>query len=198
MKKKIFLATKNKGKIKEILKILADIENIQVFSILDGIEIPEVEETGTTFEANSQKKALEIAEYTKMYVIADDSGISVDALDGAPGVYSARYAGENATDDDNNKKLIKNLSGKSNRNAKYEAVITIASPSLDHESFYGYVEGEIVDEPRGNNGFGYDPFFYKAEYKQTFGELDEDIKNKISHRAMALNKLKEKIKDFIK
>lgn len=197
MKKKIFLATKNKGKIKEIKKILEDIENIEVLSILDGIDIPEVIEDGTTFEENSRKKALEIASYTEMYVIADDSGISAEALGGAPGVYSARYAGDNATDEDNNNKLINELKKYENKKAKYEAVITIASPNLNYKSFYGFVEGEIVDIPCGNNGFGYDPYFYKEEYKMTFGELDENIKNKISHRAMALEKLKKEIREFL-
>ncbi|NLK62970.1 MAG: XTP/dITP diphosphatase [Fusobacteria bacterium] len=195
--KKIFLATKNKGKIKEIKKILDEIDDLEVLSILDGIEIPEVEETGLTFEENSVIKAIEIAKYTGMFVIADDSGISVEALNGRPGVYSARYAGVNATDEDNNNKLIEELKNIDNRKAKYEAVITIASPNLNYKSFYGFVDGKIVDKPQGKNGFGYDPYFYKDEYNMTFGELDENIKNKISHRAMALDKLKLEIKKFL-
>lgn len=193
---KIFLATGNKHKIEEIKKIFSR-EDIEILSIKDGIEIPEVIEDGKTFEENSKKKALEISKFTNMITIADDSGICVEALGGAPGVYSARYSGENATDESNNKKLIENLKGIENRNAKFVCVITLAKPTGETYSFTGEISGEIIDEPRGKFGFGYDPYFYVKEYGKTTAEM-EDFKNKISHRARALAKLKENLDDILK
>ncbi|WP_027127857.1 XTP/dITP diphosphatase [Fusobacterium perfoetens] len=193
---KIFLATGNKHKIEEIKKIFSR-EDIEILSIKDGIEIPEVIEDGKTFEENSKKKALEISKFTNMITIADDSGICVEALGGAPGVYSARYSGENATDESNNKKLIENLKGIENRNAKFVCVITLAKPTGETYSFTGEISGEIIDEPRGKFGFGYDPYFYVKEYGKTTAEM-EDFKNKISHRARALAKLKENLDNILK
>lgn len=160
---KIFLATGNKHKIKEIEKIFK-MDNVEILSINDGIEIPEVEEDGTTFEENSKKKALEIAKFTNMITIADDSGLCVDALDGAPGVYSARYAGEHGNDLDNNKKLVRELQGIENRKARFVCVITLAKPTGETYSFRGEVEGDIIDVPQGTEGFGYDPHFFMKEY----------------------------------
>lgn len=156
---KIFLATGNKHKIEEISDIFSDIENVEILSIKDGVEIPEVIEDGTTFEENSKKKAVEIAKFLNMITIADDSGLCVDALNGEPGVYSARYSG---TGDDlkNNEKLIENLKGIENRKAKFVSVITLAKPNGETFSFEGEILGEIIDNPRGNTGFGYDPHFY--------------------------------------
>lgn len=193
---KIFLATGNKNKIKEIEKIF-NVDDIEILSIKDGIEIPEVVEDGNTFEENSKKKALEIAKFTNMITIADDSGLCVEALEGAPGVYSARYSGENATDEKNNEKLIKELKGIKNRKAKFVCVITLAKPTGETYSFYGEVLGEIIDEPRGTDGFGYDPYFYMKDYGKTTAEMP-DVKNKISHRAKALASLKEKIFEILK
>lgn len=192
---KIFLATGNKHKIEEISDIFSGIENIEILSIKDGIEIPEVIEDGKTFEENSKKKAIEIAEFLNMITIADDSGLCVDALNGEPGVYSARYSG---TGDDlkNNEKLIENLKGIENRKAKFVSVITLAKPNGDTYSFEGEILGEIIDNPRGNTGFGYDPHFYVEEYQKTLAELPE-IKNKISHRAKALEKLKKELKNIL-
>ena len=184
---KIFLATGNKHKIKEIEKIFK-MDNVEILSINDGIEIPEVEEDGTTFEENSKKKALEIAKFTNMITIADDSGLCVDALNGAPGVYSARYAGEHGNDLDNNKKLVRELQGIENRKARFVCVITLAKPTGETYSFRGEVEGDIIDVPQGTEGFGYDPHFFMKEYGKTLAEIPE-IKNKISHRAQAINKL---------
>jgi XTP/dITP diphosphohydrolase len=192
---KIFLATGNVKKIKEIEKILHDFD-VEILSIRDGIEIPEVIEDGETFEENSAKKALEIAKYLDIPSIADDSGLCVDALEGAPGVYSARYSGENATDETNNKKLVRELYGIENRKAKFVSVITFAKPTGETYSFRGEIEGEIIDEPRGKDGFGYDPYFYVKEYEKTLAEIPE-IKNKISHRAKALEKFKENFKKII-
>ena len=194
---KFFLATKNRGKIKEMVKILEPFENIEVLSILDGIDIPEVEEDGDTFEHNSRKKAVEIAKYLGMYVIADDSGIAVEALGGAPGVYSARYAGENATNEENNKKLLKDMEGKENRECKYVAVVTMADKDGNSISARGEVHGKLLLEEIGSGGFGYDPMFYVEEYGKTFGEIEEEIKNRISHRGKALCKLKDGILKFI-
>lgn len=192
---KVFIATGNKKKIDEIKPLLKDFE---VLSIADGINIPEVEENSDTFEGNSQKKALEIAKFLNMVAIADDSGLMVDALEGEPGVYSARYAGENANDSDNNKKLIQNLKGIGNRKAKFVSVISIAKPNGEVHSFRGEVEGLILDEARGNSGFGYDPYFYYVAYGKTFAELELSEKNAISHRARALSKMKKEIKDILK
>lgn len=194
---KLFLATKNKGKIKEIKEILHDIKGIEFHSFIDSHDIPDVEEDGDTFEANSIKKALEITKYLKdFYVMSDDSGLEVDALNKEPGVYSARYAGEHSDDEKNNEKLLKNIKGKKDRTGRYVAVVTIAKPDLTYYTFRGEIEGEIIDELRGNKGFGYDPMFYLKEYGKTFGELDGDIKNKISHRAVALEKFKKEIKNI--
>lgn len=195
---KIFLATGNRHKIDEIKAIFSEIskeKNIEILSIKDGIEIPDVVEDGETFEENSQKKAIEIAKFLNMIAIADDSGLCVDILNGEPGVYSARYSGE-GTDEANNRKLIKNLQGKANRKARFVSVISIAKPDGKVFSFRGEVEGEIVDEKRGDTGFGYDPHFYIEEYKKTLAEMPE-IKNKISHRAKALKKLKENLENIL-
>lgn len=193
---KIFLATGNKHKIKEIEKIFK-MDNVEILSINDGIEIPEVEEDGATFEENSKKKALEIAKFTNMITIADDSGLCVDALDGAPGVYSARYVGEHGNDLDNNKKLVRELQGIENRKARFVCVITLAKPTGETYSFRGEVEGDIIDVPQGTEGFGYDPHFFMKEYGKTLAEIPE-IKNKISHRARALEKLKENLDEILK
>ena len=185
---KLFLATGNKHKIEEIKAIFHENE-VEIFSILDGISIPEVVEDGKTFEENSQKKALEIAKYLNMMTVADDSGLCVDALGGAPGVYSARYS-EEGTDEANNQKLIQNLKGIDNRKARFVSVISFAKPDGEVFSFRGEVEGEIVDDRRGEFGFGYDPYFYVKEYGKTLAEMTE-VKNQISHRANALKKFQE-------
>lgn len=194
---KIFLATGNKHKIDEIKAIFKNVKDIEILSIKDGIEIPEVVEDGDTFEANSAKKALEIAKFTGMITIADDSGLCVDALNGEPGVYSARYSGEGATDASNNAKLIKNLQGVENRKAHFVSVITLGKPDGRAYSFRGEVEGEIIDIPRGDTGFGYDPHFYVAEYGKTLAEMPE-MKNVISHRANALKKLEVELEEILK
>lgn len=194
---KIFLATGNKHKIDEIKAIFKNVKDIEILSIKDGIEIPEVVEDGDTFEANSAKKALEIAKFTGMITIADDSGLCVDALGGEPGVYSARYSGEGATDASNNEKLIKNLQGIENRKAHFVSVVTLGKPDGRSYSFRGEVDGEIIDIPRGETGFGYDPHFYVPEYKKTLAEMPE-IKNVISHRANALKKLEIELEKILK
>jgi XTP/dITP diphosphohydrolase len=191
--KKLFLATGNIKKIKEISEIL---EGYEILSINDGYTIPDVVEDKNTFEENSQKKALEIAKSVGMPVIADDSGLCVEALGGAPGIYSARYSGENATDKTNNIKLIQELKGKENKKAKFVCVITLAKPDGEYHSFRGEVEGVIVDIPGGTDGFGYDPHFYIEKYGKTFAEIPE-IKKNISHRAKALKKLQAEIDRYL-
>ncbi|MGL4999750.1 XTP/dITP diphosphatase [Cetobacterium sp.] len=184
---KIFLATGNKKKIDEMAKILEN-SKFEILSIKDGIDIPEVIEDGNTFEENSRKKALEIAKFTNMITISDDSGLCVEALNEAPGVYSARYAGEGSSDSDNNEKLIHDLKGIKNRKAKFVTVITLGKPNGESYSFRGEIEGIIIDTAKGKEGFGYDPHFYLPEYEKTFAEMPE-MKNKISHRAKALKAL---------
>ncbi len=192
---KVFLATGNLKKIEEIKKILADLD-YEILSIRDGIEIPEVVEDGDSFRENSQKKAVQIAKHLGIPAIADDSGLCVEALGGEPGVHSARYSGKNSTDELNNRKLIAELSGVENRRAKFVCVISFAKPNGAVYSFEGEIEGEIIEESRGIDGFGYDPHFYLKEYGKTFAEIP-DIKNSISHRAKALEKLKAGIKELM-
>ena len=192
---KIFLATGNKHKIKEIEKIFK-MDNVEILSINDGIEIPEVEEDGTTFEENSKKKALEIAKFTNMITIADDSGLCVDALGGAPGVYSARYAGEHGNDAANNKKLLeelKNVKGE-DRRGRFVCAIALIDTNGNSNIVRGTVEGLIKEELNGEGGFGYDPLFYYEPANMTFAELEASEKNKISHRANALKKIEEYLK----
>ena len=192
----IFLATGNKKKINELKPILRSLD-CNVLSIADGIEIPEVVEDKDTFIGNSQKKAVEIARFLGKVTIADDSGLCVEALGGAPGVYSARYAGEDGNSALNNAKLIRELKGEANRKAYFVSVISVAKPNGEVISFEGRVEGIIVDEAFGSNGFGYDPHFYYEAYGKTFAELSLEEKNKISHRARAVEKMKVELKKFL-
>ena len=191
--KDIVIATQNKHKIEEIGAITEKYD----FRLLSGKEIGiqgvEVEEDGNTFEENSYKKANEIMKLTGMITIADDSGLEVDALNGAPGVYSARFAGEDATDDDNNKKLMKELEGipYEKRTGRYVCVITMVFPDGKKLVARGECEGHIAAEPQGKNGFGYDPYFIPEGYDKSFGLIEPAEKNRISHRAKALEKLAE-------
>lgn len=194
---KIFLATGNIHKIEEIKAIFSNFEDIEILSIKDGIEIPEVVEDGETFEENSSKKAIEIAKYTNMITIADDSGLCVEALDNAPGVYSARYSGENAIDESNNRKLMEVMKDEKNRKCSFVSVVTLGKPDGRSYSFRGEVVGTLLYSPMGDNGFGYDPYFYMEEYQKSFAEMGE-LKNKISHRAKALEKLGKELKNILK
>lgn len=195
---RVFLATANLHKIKEIEKILETVPGVETITLKDGINIPEVIEDGKTFEENSIKKAVEIAKYLDMITISDDSGLCVEALNGEPGIYSARYAGEPGKDLDNNKKLINNLFNIKNRNAKFVCVITISDKNGKYRTFHGEINGEIIDEPNGSKGFGYDPHFYLKDYNKTMAELSEEEKNKISHRGKALKNLKIVINEVLK
>lgn len=191
---KIILATKNEGKIKEFEKLTEGM-NIEILSILDNIDFPDVVEDGKTFEENSAKKAKEIAEYTGIITVSDDSGLCVDMLNGEPGIYSARYSGENATDCSNMEKLLKNLSNiqKEKRKAHFVSVVSIAFPDGSVKSFRGETEGEILFEKEGNNGFGYDPIFYSYDLKKSFGNATPEEKKSVSHRGRAFQKLKKEI-----
>lgn len=187
---KLLVASNNKNKIKEIREILNDY-NLEILSLDDlGINV-EVIEDADTFEGNARKKAHEVYSIANIPTIADDSGLMVDALDGKPGVHSARYAGPNCSYSDNNNKLISELSNKPRPyRAKFVSIINFKSFEYD-EIFEGIFEGEIMDYPRGSNGFGYDPVFMPDGYDLTFAELSSEEKNKISHRSKSLQKLKE-------
>ncbi len=188
MEKMIF-ATQNKGKVKEVNHIFRDL-NVQLISLLELENVPEIVESGDTFEENAKIKAEIIFDKYNIPVIADDSGIVVEQLEGRPGVYSARYAGEDATDEENNEKLLCELK---NFPEPHTAKFVCSAVYFDGEKFltaYGEVKGRIIKSPRGKNGFGYDPLFLPDGFDKTSGELELDEKNKISHRAKAFNELK--------
>lgn len=192
---KIILATKNKGKVADFEKLTENM-GIEVISFLDeNISFPDVVEDGDTFEENSVKKALEIAKYTGMITVSDDSGLCVEALNGAPGIYSARYSGENATDSTNIDKLLNEMKNipQGERQAKFVSVVSIAKPDGTVESFRGEVEGEIIFERKGTNGFGYNPVFFSYDLEKTFGEATMEERVTVSHRARAFRKLKEQV-----
>lgn len=182
----LFLASGNPHKIEELQQILEPL-GIQLKSTLDFPEAPEVEEDQPDLKGNAAKKARFWYHKTGLPSIADDTGLEVEALDGAPGVYSARYAGENATYQDNLDKLLKKLRGEKNRKAQFRTVIAYITDQGEH-FFEGVCKGKIITEEKGTQGFGYDPVFQPEGYNQTFAELDSKEKNKISHRGKALEK----------
>lgn len=183
----ILVASANEHKVKEVESILRD-QKVITLSLRDFPPMPEVPENGTTLEENSLIKALAYHEETGMSVIADDTGLLVDALNGEPGVYSARYAGEFASYSDNCKKLLKELTniGIEFSPAKFKTVICYLKDSDDFNFYIGEVSGKIINEMRGDNGFGYDPLFIPDGYNTTFAEMTDEEKNKISHRARAV------------
>lgn len=193
----LVIATKNKNKLIEFKEILKN-SAIEVKSLADFGPIPEIIEDGDTFDQNAYKKAHQTARILGLPTIADDSGLVVEALGGAPGVYSARYAGPGATDAENCTKLLGELSGKKNRNAYFSCVLSIAVPSGPALTYEGRCDGVILHEPRGTSGFGYDPLFYFEEYGKTFAELTLGEKNSVSHRGRALNEVKVEIDMIIK
>lgn len=191
MMSRLLIATNNQGKVKEIKAILGNLYD-EIVSLKDtGIEM-EVVEDGDSFEANAIKKTREAAKVAGCDALADDSGLCVDALNGAPGIYSARYAGEDATDAQNNEKLLVNLKGVSDRAARFVSVVALVSADKVTTAS-GEVRGVIAHKPSGNGGFGYDPLFFMPELGQTFAEIPPDIKNGLSHRARALAALKDKL-----
>lgn len=187
-RKTIVIATKNKGKLREFRSILADAYD-EIFSLADFDEVPEIKETGLSFRENAYIKAKTTSDFLRMDSIGDDSGLVVDALGGAPGIYSARYAGEGASDDDNNEKLLFELKREKNRNARFVCCIALVLADGTQEFFEGECRGQITGEKRGESGFGYDPVFYVPQYGKTMAQLGPDIKNRISHRAIASEKL---------
>jgi len=191
---KIVLATRNQGKIEEIRSLLKEQEGsggIEISSLKDYPDVPEIVEDGATFSENARKKALTVAQLIGQIAVADDSGLEVDALGGAPGVYSARFAGEGASDFANIKKLLELLRDipPEKRGARFVCVMALATPDGEVSLVDGECRGMIAMEKRGTSGFGYDPVFIVPEYGETFAELGREVKNKISHRARALSKL---------
>lgn len=187
---KLILASKNKHKAEEMQAILG--ERITLITQDEaGAGDIDVIEDGNTFEENAIKKAVTVMEATGLPCIADDSGLCVDALGGAPGIYTARFAGENATDDDNIQKLLSELDGveTEKRTARFVCVIALSFPGKEPVTFRGECEGLILTEKHGKNGFGYDPVFYIEQFGKAMAELPAEVKNSISHRSRALEKI---------
>jgi len=186
----IVIATRNKGKTAEIREMLKDF-SVNIKNLDDFGPIPEIEEDGDTFDENAYKKASVTARILGIPALADDSGLLVESLGGAPGVYSARYAGAKATDKQRGEKLLEEMKGKTNRKAAFECVISIAVPGGPALTYEASCEGLITEEPAGQNGFGYDPVFFFPPLKKTFAELTRTEKSRVSHRGKALSELKE-------
>ncbi len=191
----ILLATHNAGKLREMRQITEGWP-VRWLGLDEFPELGDVEETGTTFAGNARLKALEYAQATGMFTIADDSGLEVDALDGAPGVYSARYAGTPKDDAANNRKLVAALRGvpETQRTARFRCVMALAHDGDVLIETTGSYEGVIVDEPRGTDGFGYDPHFFVPDLGKTVAELSPEVKNARSHRGQAMRAMLEQIK----
>jgi XTP/dITP diphosphohydrolase len=190
----LLLATRNPHKTSEFRALLGSQFEITDLKSFPALALPE--ETGSTFEQNAVAKALTVSKMVDELVIADDSGLEVDALDGAPGIYSARYAGEKAGDIANVDKLLRELRSFIQRSARFRCVIAAARAGKFLGTFEGVVEGTIVDAPRGNAGFGYDPVFQPAGFEQTFAEMAPESKNQISHRARAVAALREALSEI--
>lgn len=202
--KKLILASNNQKKIKEIKTILKEM-NLEIKSLKDENINIDVIEDGNTFKENATKKASEIRNYllnrgdSDFIVMADDSGLEVDYLNGEPGIYSARYAGEHGNDNENNKKLLEKLKDvpMEDRGAKFVCHLTLINSEGKVLDICGEVEGKIIESLNGEGGFGYDPLFYYEGFNKTFGEIGAEEKNKVSHRGVALKKLKDNIFDML-
>ena len=188
----ILLATRNPHKAREFLELLGDQFQITDLETLPSIKLPE--ETGSTFEQNAVLKAVTVAKMVDKLVIADDSGLEVDALDGAPGIFSARYAGVKAGNAANIDKLLLELKNLPQRSARFRCVIALARAGDVLGTFEGVVEGTIVEVRRGSSGFGYDPVFQPSGFNQTFAEIAPTSKNRISHRAKAVAALRARLR----
>ena len=186
----LVLASRNQGKVDEIQSLLKDYP-VEIKQLDDFGPIPEVVEDGQTFEENAYKKASFTARVLGFAALADDSGLSVEALGGAPGVHSARYAGPNATDSQRIDRLLEALKGVDNRRAAFECVLSIAVPTGPALTYEGRCEGLITEAPLGGQGFGYDPVFYFPPLQKTFAQLNRSEKNQVSHRGMALRELQQ-------
>ena len=187
--KQLVIASRNPHKIQEMQQILQPL-GIEVLSTQDFAELEEVVEDKETLQGNALKKARYVASETGLPALSDDTGLEVEALDGAPGVYSARYAGENASYQDNVDKLLVELKNATTRKAQFRTVVALVN-GAEEFTFEGVCKGEIITEKRGSGGFGYDPVFRPDGYEKTFAELDSETKNKISHRGRAIQKFVE-------
>jgi XTP/dITP diphosphohydrolase len=192
----LVIATRNPNKKAEIKDLLADYR-VQIKSLDDFGPIPAVEEDGDTFDDNAYKKSSFAAKVLGMPALADDSGLVVEALDGAPGVISARYAGASATDEQRCRKLLAEMKGKTNRKAAFECVISIAMPGGPALTYEARCEGLIAEKPAGRNGFGYDPIFYYPPLSKTFAQLTREEKSRVSHRGKALRELRDEFDKVI-
>lgn len=193
----LVVATRNRGKSKEIKSFLEGFP-VEVKDLNDFGPIPEVQEDGRTFEENAYKKASFTAKVLGLPALADDSGLEVESLNGEPGVYSARYAGENATDAMNNDKLLEALAGKKDRKARFSCVLSLAVPLGPALTYEATCEGTILESPRGANGFGYDPLFLYPPMGKSFAEMTLAEKSRVSHRGKALQELKGEFEKVLK
>ena len=182
---RLFCATGNAGKLREF-RLAADSTRVEIELLPGYRQLPAAVEDGATFEENAIRKALHYGPHASGLLFADDSGLEVEALDGAPGVYSARYSGPHATDESNNRLLLEKLGGVSHRNARFVCAIALVEGGRVVGVFHGAVEGVILDEPRGSGGFGYDPLFYCPAFGCTFGEATGEQKFSLSHRGQAV------------
>lgn len=196
--KTILIATKNVGKAREF-EYLFKKYGYDIKTLLDFPEIEDVPETGLTFEENAHQKAEAISKELQTIVLADDSGLEVDALDGAPGIYSARFAGEHGNDEKNNLKLLEELKNvpTDERTANFHCSLVLVAPDKEPLAVEGKVKGYILEEPKGEHGFGYDPLFYVPELEKSMAELTSEEKNEISHRANAIKQLEEELTDWL-
>ena len=195
--RRLVIATNNPAKAKEIARVLSDID-FDIRSLRDYPPMPEPDENADSFAGNAAIKALAVANHTGDLAIADDSGLVVDALDGAPGIYSSRFAGENATDEDRNQKILELMKDvpEDKRSARFVAVAAVAEPGRLIGTAEGKVEGIIAHEPKGTNGFGYDPIFYVPELGKTTAELAPEEKDAISHRGRAFEAAKDILREL--
>lgn len=192
MMEDIVIATNNKGKINDFKVVFPEYNVVGISEIIEGFD---VEETGETFEDNAKLKSEAAAKALNKRVIADDSGLEVFALNGEPGVYSARYAGIDKDDEANIDRVLKNLGDTANRNAQFVCVISMSAPGEETVQFKGTVQGEITLSKIGDNGFGYDPIFYIAEKNKTMAQLTVEEKSELSHRGKAIEQLRHYLKD---
>jgi XTP/dITP diphosphohydrolase len=181
---RLILATRNAHKTAEIRAMARD--RFEVLDVTEFPDLPEIEETGTTFLENARLKAEGISRHVEGWILSDDSGLEVDALDGAPGVWSSSYGGEEGNHAKNNARLLVEMAGKTNRNARFRCTMVLARGGAEVANFHGTVEGRLVESLHGSGGFGYDPLFIPTGYDETFAELGDLVKNTLSHRSRAL------------
>lgn len=198
--KKLVIATRNKGKLSEIKRIFAGLDGLELISLLDIKDAPDIIEDGETFEENAIIKAKKISNFTGLPSLSDDSGLEVDALNGRPGVHSARYGGAGISDSDRNQKLLDELRSidRDSRTARFICVVAIALPDGRKFTSSGKCEGLIATNPCGENGFGYDPVFFLPDFNKTMAQLTGEEKNRISHRAQALEGAESIIKSLLR